>query len=337
MKKEDFEIQLRKFANHELSSDETDALWKELMMNEDRYEQWVLEMELYQYFKQLKEEKDVTGVEDRAREHSIGDVEAEQVSSRESGGTARMTASETKREVRPVSTVPIRRIWPLAAATAAAVLLALALQMFQKNWMPTIDYLAVESISPDYMISAMVYRSGPDRSDQATSAAPESSDTSDSAKKADGAVFSNAFVNQQIDLAVLMAMRGDHNASKNILEEVLESIGTGNIVSESQQVIVQYNYGIALYNTGEYERALSTFSALQTNDKILQNGHLTSNQNHMLLWFRANANLKMNKRSEASAHLEELSLLEGIIPRQAAAILKKLKELEAPEKVEASE
>lgn len=215
---------------------------------------------------------------------------------------------------------PMRRIWPLALASAAVVVLALFLQVFRMGGgeVNDVSYLALESISVDFMISGTVYRSG-----TAVENDPED-DTQDTSK------ISSIPVGQEIDLAVLMAMRGDHATAKRMLESLLDTPDADNRINRSQRAIIQYNLGIAHYNTGEFEQSITAFQTVQENiSSQLDEVTLTEDQVILLHWFQANANLKLNRPLEATAHLTYLSGREGAISRQSTAILDKLLQTES--------
>lgn len=294
MEKKELEKKFRDYRKGLLSEEEVDALWIEFLKDEELYKRWLMEENLYHFYEQQKRER----VEKGAVDKEPAMVE----------GTAMAEAT------------PMRRIWPLALASAAVVVLALFLQVFRMGGgeVNDVSYLALESISVDFMISGTVYRSG-----TAVENDPED-DTQDTSK------ISSIPVGQEIDLAVLMAMRGDHATAKRMLESLLDTPDADNRINRSQRAIIQYNLGIAHYNTGEFEQSITAFQTVQENiSSQLDEVTLTEDQVILLHWFQANANLKLNRPLEATAHLTYLSGREGAISRQSTAILDKLLQTES--------
>ena len=300
MEKKDLEKKFRDYRKGLLSEEEIDALWIEFLKDEALYKQWLMEENLYHFYEQQKRERVEKGAVDKEPAMAEEPAMVE--------GTAMAEAT------------PTRRIWPLALASAAVVVLALSLQVFRMGGgeVNDVSYLALESISVDFMISGTVYRSG-----TAVENDPED-DTQDTSK------ISSIPVGQEIDLAVLMAMRGDHATAKRMLESLLDTPDADNRINRSQRAIIQYNLGIAHYNTGEFEQSITAFQTVQENiSSQLDEVTLTEDQVILLHWFQANANLKLNRPLEATAHLTYLSGREGAISRQSTAILDKLLQTES--------
>jgi len=294
MEKKELEKKFRNYRKGLLSEEEVDALWIEFLKDEELYKRWLMEENLYHFYEQQKRERVEKGAVDKEPAMVEGTAMAE--------------------------VTPMRRIWPLALASAAVVVLALTLQVFRMGGgeVNDVSYLALESISVDFMISGTVYRSG-----TAVENDPED-DTQDTSK------ISSILVGQEIDLAVLMAMRGDHATAKRMLESLLDTPDADNKINRSQRAIIQYNLGIAHYNTGEFEQSITAFQTVQENiSSQLDEVTLTEDQVILLHWFQANANLKLNRPLEATAHLTYLSGREGAISRQSTAILDKLLQTES--------
>lgn len=294
MEKKELEKKFRNYRKGLLSEEEVDALWIEFLKDEELYKRWLMEENLYHFYEQQKRERVEKGAVDKEPAMVEGTAMAE--------------------------VTPMRRIWPLALASAAVVVLALFLQVFRMGGgeVNDVSYLALESISVDFMISGTVYRSG-----TAVENDPED-DTQDTSK------ISSIPVGQEIDLAVLMAMRGDHATAKRMLESLLDTPDADNRINRSQRAIIQYNLGIAHYNTGEFEQSITAFQTVQENiSSQLDEVTLTEDQVILLHWFQANANLKLNRPLEATAHLTYLSGREGAISRQSTAILDKLLQTES--------
>ena len=294
MEKKELEKKFRDYRKGLLSEEEVDALWIEFLKDEELYKRWLMEENLYHFYEQQKRERVEKGAVDKEPAMAEGTAMAE--------------------------ATPMRRIWPLALASAAVVVLALFLQVFRMGGgeVNDVSYLALESISVDFMISGTVYRSG-----TAVENDPED-DTEDTSK------ISSIPVGQEIDLAVLMAMRGDHATAKRMLESLLDTPDADNRINRSQRAIIQYNLGIAHYNTGEFEQSITAFQTVQENiSSQLDEVTLTEDQVILLHWFQANANLKLNRPLEATAHLTYLSGREGAISRQSTAILDKLLQTES--------
>jgi tetratricopeptide (TPR) repeat protein len=294
MEKKELEKKFRDYRKGLLSEEEVDALWIEFLKDEELYKRWLMEENLYHFYEQQKRERVEKGAVDKEPAMVEGTAMAE--------------------------VTPMRRIWPLALASAAVVVLALFLQVFRMGGgeVNDVSYLALESISVDFMISGTVYRSG-----TAVENDPED-DTQDTSK------ISSIPVGQEIDLAVLMAMRGDHATAKRMLESLLDTPDADNRINRSQRAIIQYNLGIAHYNTGEFEQSITAFQTVQENiSSQLDEVTLTEDQVILLHWFQANANLKLNRPLEATAHLTYLSGREGAISRQSTAILDKLLQTES--------
>jgi len=294
MEKKELEKKFRDYRKGLLSEEEVDALWIEFLKYEELYKRWLMEENLYHFYEQQKRERVEKGAVDKEPAMVEGTAMAE--------------------------VTPMRRIWPLALASAAVVVLALFLQVFRMGGgeVNDVSYLALESISVDFMISGTVYRSG-----TAVENDPED-DTQDTSK------ISSIPVGQEIDLAVLMAMRGDHATAKRMLESLLDTPDADNRINRSQRAIIQYNLGIAHYNTGEFEQSITAFQTVQENiSSQLDEVTLTEDQVILLHWFQANANLKLNRPLEATSHLTYLSGREGAISRQSTAILDKLLQTES--------
>lgn len=294
MEKKELEKKFRNYRKGLLSEEEVDALWIEFLKDEELYKRWLMEENLYHFYEQQKRERVEKGAVDKEPAMVEGTAMAE--------------------------VTPMRRIWPLALASAAVVVLALFLQVFRMGGgeVNDVSYLALESISVDFMISGTVYRSG----------TAVENDTEDDTQ--DTSKISSIPVGQEIDLAVLMAMRGDHATAKRMLESLLDTSDADNRINRSQRAIIQYNLGIAHYNTGEFEQSITAFQTVQENiSSQLDEVTLTEDQVILLHWFQANANLKLNRPLEATAHLTYLSGREGAISRQSTAILDKLLQTES--------
>lgn len=288
MEKKELEKKIRDYRKGLLSEEEVDALWIEFLKDEELYKRWLMEENLYHFYEQQKRERVEKGAVDK--------------------------------EPAMAKATPMRRIWPLALASAAVVVLALFLQVFRMGGgeVNDVSYLALESISVDFMISGTVYRSG-------TAVENDTEDDTEDTSK-----ISSIPVGQEIDLAVLMAMRGDHATAKRMLESLLDTPDVDNRINRSQRAIIQYNLGIAHYNTGEFEQSITAFQTVQENiSSQLDEVTLTEDQVILLHWFQANANLKLNRPLEATAHLTYLSGREGAISRQSTAILDKLLQTES--------
>lgn len=304
MKKEKFDIKIRAYRQGLLSEEEVDQLWIEFLQDEELYKQWLMEENLYRYFQQRKVK--LTEGADVADGASVVSGPSEGMVMGGSEGTG---GSER-------SVVPVRRIFPLVVTTAAVVVFALLLQVFQlgQNTMDDVSYLAVESLSVDYMISGVVYRSGSDTQARSGSSAEEE-DPND---------VSSISVDQEIELSILMAMRGDYSTAESILDRIMDPSAETRALSDRQRAVVLYNLGIAKYNTGKFEESLSAFQTAQQSQATSSDSLLSDNQMVLLHWFQANAHLKLNRPLQASAHLTYLAEGEGAIARQSSAILDRL-------------
>lgn len=312
MKKEEFDRNIRAYRQGLLSEDEVDQLWIEFLQDEELYKQWLLEENLYHYFQQRRAKiAEGTDVADGASVVS-GPGEGMVMGGSEGTGSSEGTGGSER------SVAPVRRILPLVVATAAVVVLALLLQVFQlgQNTMEDVSYLAVESLSVDYMISGVVYRSGSDTQARSGSSAEEEDSTD----------VPSISVDQEIELSILMAMRGDYSTAESILDRIMDPSAETRAVSDRQRAVVFYNLGIAKYNTGKFEESLSAFQTAQQSQATSSGSLLSDNQMVLLHWFQANAHLKLNRPLQASAHLTYLAEGEGVIARQSSAILDRLKQ-----------
>ena len=304
MKKEKFDIKIRAYRQGLLSEEEVDQLWIEFLQDEELYKQWLMEENLYRYFQQRKAEL-VGGAEVADDTNVVSEPRGREVM----GGSEGTGSSEG-------SVAPVRRILPLAIASAAVVVFALLLQVFQlgQNTMEDVSYLAVESLSVDYMISGVVYRSGSDTEAGSGSVAGDEDSTD----------VPSISVDQEIELSILMAMRGDYNTAESILDRIVDPSAEARAISDRQRAVVLYNLGIAKYNTGKFEESLSAFQTAQQSQATSSSPLLSDNQMVLLHWFQANAHLKLNRPLQATAHLTYLADGEGAIARQSSAILDRL-------------
>ena len=316
MKKEKFDIKIRAYRQGLLSEEEVDQLWIEFLQDEELYKQWLMEENLYRYFQQRKAKiAEGTDVADGASVVS-GPSEGMVMGGSEGTGGFEGTGSSKGTGGSERSVVPVRRIFPLAVASAAVVVFALLLQVFQlgQNTMEDVSYLAVESLSVDYMISGVVYRSGSDTEAGSGSVAGDEDSTD----------VPSISVDQEIELSILMAMRGDYNTAESILDRIVDPSAEARAISDRQRAVVLYNLGIAKYNTGKFEESLSAFQTAQQSQATSSSPLLSDNQMVLLHWFQANAHLKLNRPLQATAHLTYLADGEGAIARQSSAILDRL-------------
>ena len=310
MKKEKFDIKIRAYRQGLLSEEEVDQLWIEFLQDEELYKQWLMEENLYRYFQQRKAEL-VGGAEVADDTNVVSEPRGREVM-----GGSEGTGSSEGTGGSEGSVVPVRRIFPLAVASAAVVVFALLLQVFQlgQNTMEDVSYLAVESLSVDYMISGVVYRSGSDTEAGSGSVAGDEDSTD----------VPSISVDQEIELSILMAMRGDYNTAESILDRIVDPSAEARAISDRQRAVVLYNLGIAKYNTGKFEESLSAFQTAQQSQATSSSPLLSDNQMVLLHWFQANAHLKLNRPLQATAHLTYLADGEGAIARQSSAILDRL-------------
>lgn len=172
-------------------------------------------------------------------------------------------------------------------AAAAAVLLALGLQLFTLLQPASIPELAITSIGQSHLAGADVMRSGNETTGN---------------------------IDVAINDALATAYEGEPERAIKKFREILRN----NSLTEQQQALVQMNLGILLYNNGRYELAKDQFETI-TNMEGLEE-HLLEKT----WWFLGNAYLNLHQPLEAREAVFNAYSLNGRFQSAARSLLKKL-------------
>ena len=173
-----------------------------------------------------------------------------------------------------------------AYAAAAAVSLALLLQLFTIGQADSASELALASIDQNEMTGADVLRS-------------DDEDDSDI----------NVSINQALSLAYTDKADDAIETFKTLLDQSLD---------EDQRVRVEMNLGILYYNKTEYSEAKEYFKS------ILETDIIESHIEEKAWWFLGNTHLNLDELEEAREAVYNTYILDGRFQNPALALLKRL-------------
>lgn len=234
----------------ELSQTEIDDLWKEFLQHPEYYEWFETELHLRSLIKKGKKP----------------------VFFRDENGSARFYALGNY------------KTWLVAAA--AAVLIAVGLQLFSIDQQEALQRMAVSTIEVSEMMGAELQRSD-----------------NETAEEMDIA----------INLALALAYDNEPELAIHQFRQILDQHPAG-----QQRVRVEMNLGILLYNQEEYEPAAAHFRSVTEMDEVQPRTLEKS------WWFLGNAYLNLGELAEAREAVNHVYRMDGRFRSPALALLKRL-------------
>ena len=254
-RKKDIELlqEIEKYIRGELNQAEIDELWKKFLQNPEYYDLFETEIHLKSLIRK--------------------------------GRRPLYSEPENKNNDEPdLNLFQAYGKWIIAAA--AAMIIALGLQLFTMETVEPVQSLAVAEIEKRHLVAADVIRSDEESADE---------------------------LDVLINRAIAQTHEGSTEDAIQLMREVLSASP-----DPRQQILVNLNLGILLYNVREFRASIPHFQ------EVAKSENIAAHRREKAWWFLGNAYLQLEELREAREAVLKTYGFNGQFFREALALIKEI-------------